>query len=377
MNQTEILHHSTMLKLVVLAVCLLFSQVSAFSYPCPSPPPDGQNAMSLADAFRFQLQYPQNWYYVTGTLCEVESFLNLDCKSPLGYQLTTYGYNLSGAGVQGIVSPSLVAVSDNSVHYSWTGRGNPVSFPTPSNPFNVQFSAPASGVSINYTNVGPLPAGTFGSSYVFTAITPNVTLNLYLVSSTRAMWQGTGGYTGFPNSTACTGFYYTSMPQLYTFGNVVINGKNKLVYGTSWFDHEAGGALPGSGGSGAGKTGWVWMGLRFGEASMMAIIPRQNNVYLVGDDTTLNIQYGSLFSDSGKVTAFDVLSTWTSPEGIVFPVNVAVNTTIVGLEYLVLTPVFLNQEVGSGANHYWEGYVTVEAPLFSGEGYLELTGYQS
>jgi predicted secreted hydrolase len=367
----------------VLATAALFllAQTSASFYPCPQPPAENEHVMSLREAYSPHLEYPQGWYYLVGGACEVGfGTYGVDCESPFAYQIITYMYNISQTGTNQVIFPGEIAVTDKTGHYSWTGDALSVEFPDPeTNPFNLNFQAP-NNVSIKFENVGFLPAGTKDSSYLITASTPNATLELYLFSLSSTMWQGNGGYAGSPNSSSCTGYYYVSMPQLLTLGTVTFNGRKFLISGETWLDHEWGGVLVGSnsGSSGPGTSGWVWMGLRFGSTSIMLIILRQNNVYLVGQSSLLDVQYGNGTMAYGKVTSLEVLSTWTSPAtNVIFPNNLFVNTTVPGYEHLTISPVFQNQEVGTGKNHYWEGYVTVESDSGTGEGYLELTGYQS
>jgi len=364
-----------MLKSILLSTLLIIGQVAASFYPCPSPPAENQKVMSLSEAYSTHLQYPQGWYFATGTLCEIGTdFPETGCDSPVGYQLTTSMYNLSQIGSNAIVSPSTIALTDNSGRYQWTNQGT-TSFPKTVNHFDLDFDAPSYSASISYKNVGFLPAGTLESSYIFSASTSNVSINLFLISLSPTMWQGTGGYTGFPNSTTCTGFYYVSMPQLYTFGTVTLNGQTKFVSGETWFDHQWGGALPGSG-TGGKKSGWDWLGLRFGSLSMLVLVLRQNGVYLIGDDSMVDVQHENGNMEYGKVLTIEVLDTWTSSIGVTYPVYLSINTTVPGFEQLLTFPVFLDQEVGSGKSHYWEGFVQVEATSRSGNGYLELTGFQ-
>lgn len=374
-----------LLSFLATAALYLLGQsvlISSSFYPCPQPPAvEGEHVMSLSEAYSPNLQYAQGWYYIVGGGCEAGFGTHgLDCSSPFAFQIITYMYNVSQTGVNKIISPAEIAVTDNSGHYSWTQVGNPVEFPDPNNPFDLKFTDPSANVSASFENIGHLPAGTRSSSYIVSASTPNVTLNLYLLSLSPTMWQGNGGYSGSPNTSTCTGYYYVSMPQLFTLGTVVYNNRKFLISGESWLDHEWGGVLVGSGGTGAGagKNGWVWLGLRFGSTNIMMIILRKNNVYLVGQSTTLDVQLRDGTMLHGQVTGLKVLSNWTSPSsGVTFPNHLFLNTTFPGYEHLTIIPVFQNQEVGSGKNHYWEGFVSAYADTEIGEGYLELTGYQA
>jgi len=78
----------------------------------------------------------------------------------------------------------------------------------------------------------------------------------------------------------------------------------------------------------------------------------------------------------------DALSQWTSPRtGIVYPSGWRVNLPGYGLD-LTWTPIIQDQELDTRrttTNIYWEGAVAITgtrngAPM-SGEGYVELTGY--
>ena len=185
--------------------------------------------------------------------------------------------------------------------------------------------------------------------------------------------QGDAGYSvkgpGYGNAS-----YYYSMTRLNTSGVLTINGDAHEVEGLSWMDREWSTSLLAE-----DQEGWDWFSLHlddgwdlmyFNVRNTSASAPPHADGVLVdpaGVRMALNLQDVQL----------DVLETWASPKGGVYPAKWRLRVPDQGLD-LYIEPYFANQELDL-AVRYWEGAVKVEGraggKAVSGSGYVELTGY--
>jgi len=182
---------------------------------------------------------------------------------------------------------------------------------------------------------------------------------------------------GFIDYGPAGGTYYYSRTRMDVTGTIEDNGVRKNVTGEAWFDHQWGNFLTVTDG------GWDWFSANLADGSDFT-------VYLVrGAGQQVLGSLGTFVAADGTVTdlPFDqiditALDRWTSPHtGIAYPSRWQVKLPGYGLD-LTWTSVINDQELDtrqSTGNIYWEGEVVLGgtrngAPI-SGEGYVELTGY--
>ncbi|MBV8518934.1 MAG: carotenoid 1,2-hydratase [Acidobacteria bacterium] len=169
--------------------------------------------------------------------------------------------------------------------------------------------------------------------------------------------------------------HYYSMTRLEVAG--VVNGAR--CTGQAWMDHEFG-----SSALRENQQGWDWFSIQLdSDAELMLYIIRRK------DGTPDVTSSGSLITSDGRVIPLrreqlrvTALRHWTSKRsGATYPMGWRVELPTLNVA-LVLTPLLESQELlTSGSTHvtYWEGAVDVagsfDGVAVSGEGYVELTGY--
>lgn len=170
--------------------------------------------------------------------------------------------------------------------------------------------------------------------------------------------------------------YYYSIPRLEARGTLVRSGQSIDVSGAAWLDREWG-----SGSLGPRQQGWDWLALKFADGSALMF-------YALRDEGGARDPHsaGTWVDADGSVRALmsrdvriDVLRRWTSPRGTRYPSRWRVRVDSLGLDVTV-APVLADQELDT-TPRYWEGDVDVSGTRHgkaqSGEGYLELVGYDS
>lgn len=170
--------------------------------------------------------------------------------------------------------------------------------------------------------------------------------------------------------------YYYSLTRLPTTGTVRFGEESWQVEGSSWMDREwSTGSLE------PGQTGWDWFALQLSDGSELMLYQLRR------DGRTDRHSAGSLVAADGSYrilvvdeTTIAELDTWASPTtGAVYPTRWRLTDRAAGFD-LEVEPIFADQEhVGSVI--YWEGAVSVSGTTangpVTGEGYVELTGYDA
>lgn len=171
--------------------------------------------------------------------------------------------------------------------------------------------------------------------------------------------------------------YYYSRPNMAVTGTIVDHGATIPVTGEAWMDHQWGDFLSTAGG------GWDWFSVQLADhREYMIYFIRDANgkiVSTVGTRIDANGQTTDLAADQ---IAQQVTNHWRSPTT---QVNYSAGwlLTVPG-GTLTITPQLANQELvttNTTGNIYWEGACNVTGTLdgqsVAGDGYTELTGYQS
>lgn len=171
--------------------------------------------------------------------------------------------------------------------------------------------------------------------------------------------------------------YYYTRPRMDVTGTLEIQGVQKQVTGTAWMDHQWGNFFAAY----YLGVGWDWFSIQledFTELMLSNIRVDQVNKQTDGSYIDeLSCLYPLEASDFQLVST----DTWVSPHsGAAYPLGWEVSVPEHGLE-LSLTPVMEDQELCMILDIcYWEGAIEVsgtrEGEPISGQGYVELTGYQ-
>lgn len=173
------------------------------------------------------------------------------------------------------------------------------------------------------------------------------------------------------------GSYYYSRTGLIVGGELAIDGAEKSVSGSAWFDHQWGDFISVGGG------GWDWFAINLLDNTDLTVS------LVRAADGSYPLVYGTFVSLNGAATHlersdFRVTSTgtWTSPHtGAIYPSGWRIEVPSRDL-VIDLAPTVKDQELDTRATTgvvYWEGSqrvrATVAGELVPAEAYVELTGY--
>jgi predicted secreted hydrolase len=169
--------------------------------------------------------------------------------------------------------------------------------------------------------------------------------------------------------------YYVGYTRLSARGRLGVSG-DVSVAGEAWFDHEwSTSAL------GPGAVGWDWFSLQLddGRELMLFQIRREDGSAEAVSGGTLVERDGRARRLAREEVSIDVLDHWTSAEsGGRYPSRWRVRVLTAALD-LAVEPWLDDQEMRTSFV-YWEGAVRVsgrtEGRHVSGQGYVELTGYE-
>ncbi len=200
-------------------------------------------------------------------------------------------------------------------------------------------------------------------------------IDLLLTSQKGYVLQGDQGLSQKSFEPGNASYYY-SYPRLATEGIVNVAGNPFSVTGASWMDREwSTSALSNE------QSGWDWFALQLSDNSELMFYqlrrkdgrPDSNSSgsFVLADNTKIPLK--------GQDVTIETLDNWKSPHSkITYPSRWRLIVPVQNLEVEVV-PLLNDQELNV-SYRYWEGAVRVNGtkngkPL-SGQGYVELTGYQ-
>jgi predicted secreted hydrolase len=170
--------------------------------------------------------------------------------------------------------------------------------------------------------------------------------------------------------------HYYSATRMKSVGSIEVGGKEFVVEGESWFDHEwATNQLA------SGQSGWDWLSVQLDDGSELMLYQLRRK-----DGTVDAASSGSWISPTGDVRhirrdeiEFTPTQFWKSPKTAGnYPIGWNVKIPALKLELAVSTPVKA-QELVLQPVVYWEGLIDISGKRdgrdVKGHGYLELTGY--
>jgi predicted secreted hydrolase len=205
---------------------------------------------------------------------------------------------------------------------------------------------------------------------------PAMAIDLELRIARGPILHGEDGLS-IKDSTGREASYYYSIPRLLTSGTMKIANETRVVSGTTWMDQEFfTGDTPREG------LGWDWFSARLSDG-------RDLMLYRVRRPTEPDACFGTLVAADGSSRPIDAegavftpLDHWTSPRsGNRYPIAWRVELPAERAEFavrgrLAAQEVVAEETVGFA---YWEGLSQYEGRWdgmgFTGEGYVELTGY--
>jgi predicted secreted hydrolase len=173
--------------------------------------------------------------------------------------------------------------------------------------------------------------------------------------------------------------HYVSFTRLFTNGTLTLEGKQFVVDGLSWMDHEFF-----TNQLDTNQTGWDWFSLQFDDGSDLMLFQLRRN-----DGTIDPYSAGTYVDSMGRTTHLAAASfslipgqTWTSPDtGGRYPVEWMVRVPSLGLQASLRTRLVQQELTGRtpAVPTYWEGAVessgTKNNKPVKGAGYVEMVGY--
>ena len=200
-------------------------------------------------------------------------------------------------------------------------------------------------------------------------------ISLQLNSEKKIALQGVDGFSRKSPKVGDASYYY-SYTRMATTGTIQIKQQQFSVTGSSWMDREWS-----SSSLSAQQIGWDWFALQLSDGSELMFYRFRRK-----DGSLDNNSSGAIFhTDDSKTAlkfsdvAIKVLDYWESPHtNINYPSKWHLSIARLGLE-LDISPLINDQELNV-TYRYWEGAVCIKGKkndqVISGQGYVELTGYQ-
>jgi len=321
-------------------------EVRSFTFPEDSGPHPG---------------YQTEWWYYTG---------NLEDSSGrrFGYQLTFFRRALSPHSIDR--KSSWAANQIYFAHFTVSDIENK-KFYTAQRWSRAALKLAGARADPHKVWIGNWSSGKDGKVFKLIASENDFSINLILEPVKPVVLQGDRGLSqkgGDPGNAS----YYYSVTRLKTEGSLKVNGSEFKVQGLSWLDREwSTGAL------GEDIQGWDWFSLQLGDGRDIMLYQ------LRGKDGSLDTHSaGALIDKDGSIinletSQFDieVLDSWESPDtGVLYPSKWHVSIPEYAVD-LTVTPYQPNQELNLSFI-YWEGAVSISGGGLSGNGYVELTGYE-
>jgi predicted secreted hydrolase len=200
-------------------------------------------------------------------------------------------------------------------------------------------------------------------------------IDLLLTSQKSYVLQGDQGLSQKSREPGNASYYY-SYPRLATEGLVSVAGNQFSVAGTSWMDREwSTSALSDE------QSGWDWFALQLSDNTELMYYQlrrkdgqfdsNSSGSFVLADNTKIPLKKDDV--------TIKILDNWKSPHSkIIYPSRWHVAVPVQNLEVEVV-PLINDQELNV-SYRYWEGAVSINGTKngkpISGQGYVELAGYQ-
>lgn len=312
--------------------------------------------------------YRIEWWYFTGNL-------QTDIRRKFGYELTFFRFALTPE--QNMTPSKWRANQMYMAHFALTDVDNKKFYT------DERFSRAGNGLAGATTEKYHVwlydwkaeAINDSHSSIALYAKSDAFSIALQLDSEKEIALQGVDGFSRKSQKAGNASYYY-SYTRMATTGHIQIKQQTFPITGSSWMDREwTSAALS------AQQIGWDWFALQLSDHSELMFYRFRRK-----DGKQDNNNAGALFyADNAKTRlAFSdvdiqVLDYWKSPHSnIRYPSQWHLSIPGQGLE-LDISPLINDQELNV-RYRYWEGAVHItgkkNGQAISGQGYVELTGYQ-
>ncbi len=324
--------------------------------------------LSFPHDFGAHPQFQTEWWYVTG-------WLERPQQAPIGFQITFFRSKNS----HDLSNPSRFAA------HQFIFAHAALSDPAEGRLIHTQKRARAgfdladakigdTGLKLDDWTLERLPDGRY-QAQIHSA---EFDLELTLKPMQSTFLQGDQGYSRKGPNLAQSSYYY-SEPQLQTSAKLTRKGKQSQWQGKAWLDHEWANAVVDP-----NASGWDWLGINLADGSaLMAFQMRSKDGSQLWSHASLRPATGPVQHFSQQQVRFVAQRQWQSPRTATrYPVAQELHLQQ-GEKTIIwqIEPLQNDQEFDARSSIgilYWEGAVRVWAkgqPEQTGQGYLELTGY--
>lgn len=313
-------------------------------------------------------EYRIEWWYFTGNV-------KTQTERKFGYELTFFRFALTPEQVKTgsvwrdnqmyMAHFALTDVDDNNFYVDErTSRaGNGLAGPSSDHYHVWLHDWKAKAIDNNDSNIQ------------LTAKADDFSIALQLQAKKKIVLQGKEGLSQKSSEPGNASYYY-SYTRMATAGQIKIKQNLYKVNGTSWMDREwSSSALSKE------QSGWDWFALQLSDNSELMFYQLRRK-----DGTISQNSSGAVFhADNSKINLnvseveIKVLDQWKSPHTqINYPSKWQLLIPKLGVDFTII-PLINDQELNV-RYRYWEGAVDVtgtkQGQSISGQGYVELTGYQ-
>ena len=205
----------------------------------------------------------------------------------------------------------------------------------------------------------------------------NFSIDLSATPRKPPVIQGTNGVSQKAEG-AGHASHYISFTRMRTAGTVVLNGKEYVVDGDTWMDHEFF-----SDSMKNDEVGWDWLSVQLADNSELMLYRlrhKDGSVDPYSSGTYVDSQGRALHLALRDFSMTQTGATHKSQRtGATYPIAWSVSIPVLKLQIEIVTPLKTQEFVSRFGPSYWEGTVDVsgqhEGKAVSGTGYLEMTGY--
>ncbi|WP_372367850.1 lipocalin-like domain-containing protein [Candidatus Uabimicrobium sp. HlEnr_7] len=202
------------------------------------------------------------------------------------------------------------------------------------------------------------------------ARTKEYSIDLKMTSLKEPVLNGKKGLSQKSSGKGNASYYY-SVTRLQTQGAITLGNEKYEVTGLSWLDREWSTSVLGK-----EQIGWDWFSIQLNDSREIMLYqlrlkdnkidPHSSGTFIFADGKYQPLKHGDF--------SITVLDHWLSPKSnIRYPARWKIEIPKYNLN-LEIKPYLANQELLLNFA-YWEGAVSVKGKGISGNGYVEMTGY--
>lgn len=355
-------HLRTLFTKSMLAAQMLFLLSTTHAAPPDFAEVRPDTPLNFPQDFGAHPNFRTEWWYVTG-------WLTTSDNKQLGFQITFF----RSATTHDAANPSRFAPKQLIIAHA------ALSDPEFGKLQHAQKSA-REGFGLAYAKVGDTDVKLDDwqlnrdgkGNYQAKVDSADFSLQITLTPSQAVLLEGEHGFSRKGPQIQQASYYY-SQPQLQVRGTLDRRGKQQVITGNAWLDHEWSSNVLDK-----DASGWNWVGANLDDGSaLMAFQIRNARGDKLWSHATLRDSSGQITQFVADQVVFEPVRLWRSPRtNATYPVATRIHVDSTLWE---LAPLQDDQELDSRLSTgavYWEGAVKLSRDGHdAGHGYLEMTGY--